>query len=241
MVKEDMMEAKDNRRRNSVTLIIVAAALLACNLSRLRPGSSQSASNNNRPSTANNSNTTTRFDPAGDPRQNLKDAYLKLKDAYPFRLTETTTSTAGGTNTQPSVRVAEFAAADRIHTTLNGSELGITFGDKHYIYSNGKWVESGPPVKGSPANLEKLMDSSVKDVQPVGTETVNGVPCIAYNVNFEWNLGGQPATATAKTWIGLADGLPHQVDGDWKVATYETKSHIVYEYNVDIHVEKPAQ
>ena len=231
------------RRSNGVMLVIAAVALLACNLSRLRPASSTTSSNNDRSSTAKTTDAQPggAFDPKADPRKNLKEAYLKLQTAYPFRLTETTTSTAGdNAKMPPTVRVAEYAAADRIHTTLNGTELGITYGDKHYTYSNGKWVETGQPPRASPANMEKLLASSLKDVRRVGEETVNGVPCFAYTADFEWNIGNQHSTATSKTWIGLADGRPHQVDGDWKVATYSTKSHIVYEYNVDIHVDKPV-
>lgn len=164
-----------------------------------------------------------------------------MKTAYPFRLTETTTFEANNKQAMPTtVRVSEFAAADRIHTKLNGEELGITFGDKHYMYGNGKWVDTGTPPKASAADMEKLLASSLKDVQPAGAETVNGVPCFAYTTRFEWNVSNQPSTGTGKTWIGLSDGLPHQVDGDWKVANYDTKSHIVYEYNLDIKVEKPV-
>ena len=237
------MEPKRNRQSNSVLLIIAAALLLACNLSRLRPGSSTSSPNNNRGATAKtgDSQPTGAFNPTSDPRQNLKDAYLKLKTAYPYRLTETDTFLSGNQAAMaPIVRVSEFAAADRIHTTLNGAELGVTFGDKHYMYANGKWVDMVQPPKHSEADMEKLVASSLKDVQPAGPETVNGVPCFAYATRFEFNVGNQPSTTTGKLWIGLADGLPHQWDGDWKVASYDTKSHIVYEYNVDIKIEKPV-
>jgi len=236
------MGPKRKRNSKSVPLIILAALLLACNLSRLRPGSSTSSSNNNRGAGANTSDSRSgRFVPAGDARQNLRDAYIKLKTAYPYRLTETTTYSSGNqAATPPTVRVSEFAAADRIHTTLNGDELGITFGDKHYLYANGKWVESGQQPKRTAADMEKLVASSLKDVQPVGHETVNGVPCFAYTTRFEFNVSNQPSTSIGKVWIGSADGLPHQWDGDWKVANYDTKSHIVYEYNVDIKIEKPG-
>jgi hypothetical protein len=53
-------------------------------------------------------------------------------------------------------------------------------------------------------------------------------------------MAGQSYTGTGRLWIGAADGLPHQSDSEFKVATYDNKSHIVYEYNVDIKVEKPA-
>ena len=237
------MGSKPNRKSKSLPLIILAVLVLACNLGRLRSGSSTSSSNNNnRGSAAKTSDSQSgAFDPSSDARQNLRNAYIKLKTAYPYRLTETTTFSSGNqATTPPTVRVSEFAAADRIHTTLNGDELGITFGDKHYMYANGKWVEGGQQPKRTAGDMEKLVASSLKDVQPVGQEAVNGVPCFAYTTRFEFNVSNQPSTTIGKVWIGLADGLPHQWDGDWKVANYDTKSHLVYEYNVDIKVEKPG-
>ena len=56
---------------------------------------------------------------------------------------------------------------------------------------------------------------------------------------MEMDMSGSPATSTGKKWVGAADGLPHQIDSVLKVSVYEQKSHIVYEYNVDIKVEKP--
>jgi len=237
------MGPKRNLKRNSVSLIVLAALLLACNLSRLRPGKSTSSSNSNHGASTSTkgSHPGDAFSPNGDARQNLKDAFLRMKTAYPYRLTETMTFAANNRQAMPTtIRVAEFAAPDRVHTKLNGEEVGITFGDKHYTYANGKWVDTGAPVRASQANMEKMLASSLKDVQPAGAETVNGVPCFAYTTRFEWTVSNQPSIGTGKTWIGLADGLPHQIDGDWKVANYDTKSHIVYEYNVDIKVEKPA-
>ena len=236
------MGPKLNLKRNSFPLIVLAALLLACNLSRLRPGGSTSSSHNEGGTTSTKgSQPGDVFNPAGDPRQNLRNAYIKLKTAYPYRLTETTAfSSSNQAATPPMVRVSEFAAADRIHTKLNGDELGITFGDKHYMYASGKWVETARLPKPSQADMEKLIASSLKDVQPAGQETVNGVPCFTYTIRFEFKVENQPSTTTGKVWIGLADGLPHQWDGDWKVANYNTKTHIVYEYSVDIHVEKPV-
>jgi hypothetical protein len=242
-MQEDIMGSKPNRKSKSVPLIILAVLLLACNLSRLRSGSSTSSSNNNNRGLAakTSDSQSGAFDPSSDARQNLRNAYIKLKTTYPYRLTETTTFSSGNqATTPPTVRVSEFAAADRIHTTLNGDELGITFGDKHYMYANGKWVETGQQPKRTAADMEKLVASSLKDVQPVGQETANGVPCFTYTTRFEFNVSNQPSTTIGKVWIGLADGLPHQWDGDWKVANYDTKSHLVYEYNVDIKVEKPG-
>jgi len=217
------------------TVLFLMAVLLGCNY--LRPGSKSPASSGNQ---SNSSQPSSAFNPSGDARQNLRDAYLKLKTAYPYRLTETTTMSGGQAPAEPVIRVVEFAAPDRVHAKLAGVET-ITIGDKHYWNYGGKWTETGEqPKKASAADMEKLMASFVKDVQPAGAETVNGVPCFAYAIRYEGDWSGQPATGTGKTWIGLADGRVHQNDGELKITSYTTKSHIVYEYNVDIKVEKPV-
>ncbi len=54
------------------------------------------------------------------------------------------------------------------------------------------------------------------------------------------NVQGQTWAGTGKAWVGAADGLPHQIDSEFQVGKYGQKSHIVYEYNVDVKVEKPA-
>ena len=217
------------------TVLFLSAVLLGCGY--LRPG--KKASSNTNGNQSKRSQPTTAFNSSGDARQNIRAAYLKLKTSYPYRLTETTTMTGGKAPEQPVTRVVEFAAADRIHAKMSGIET-ITFGDKHYSNYGGKWVETGEKPKGSEGNMEKLMASFVKDVQPAGAETVNGVPCFSYTIRYEGDWSGQPATGTGKVWIGLADGRVHQNDGELKIASYITKSHLAYEYNVDLKVEKPV-
>ena len=53
------------------------------------------------------------------------------------------------------------------------------------------------------------------------------------------NGSSKATTGTAKVWIGAADGLPHQSDSEYKVANYGGKSHLVYEYNINVKVEPP--
>ena len=86
---------------------------------------------------------------------------------------------------------------------------------------------------------KKLADM-VKEVKYVGPETVNGESCHVYTGTFETSMAGQQWTGTAKVWIGAGDGLVHQSDSEYKVATYGGKSHTVYEYNVNIKVEPPV-
>ena len=227
-------------------LLLIAALMLACNLSRLHSGNSNSSSaGNDNPSSPSRSSSA--FKPSADARKDLGDALRKLKTAYPYRLTEIVSATMNGqTAMQPTTRVVDFAAPDRSHmkwTGGSGSDMEmITIGDKHYWYSDGKWTES--PGKSAEERakrgmqMEKMLVEATKDVKYVGSETINGVPSFAYTYSMEMNLSGNNYTGTGKAWVG-ADGLPHQNDSVFKFSSYEQKSHIVYEYNVNIKVEKP--
>jgi hypothetical protein len=173
-----------------------------------------------------------------------------LKTTYPYRLTETISGTVNGKEAmKPTTRVVDFAAADRSHlkwTGGNGSDMEmITFGNKHYWYSDGKWSEtasaSAEERARKAADREKALAEATKEVKYVGTEPVGGVPCFAYTYSIEMNVEGHNFTGTGKAWVGAADGLPHQIDSDLVVSIYNQKSHIVYEYNLgDIKVERPV-
>jgi len=229
----------------SAMLVVFAALMVsACSLSKLKgdPGpSSKSSSKSSASSSA--------FSPSSDARKDLGDALRKLKTAYPYRLTETMSATANGQTAMPeSTRVTEFAAADRSHVKWTGGSGGdfeqLTIGEKRYSYLSGKWMEETGP---STAQREKRglefankLAEMTKEVKFLGPETINGVPCFAYAYTLETTLSGQSYVGTGKAWIGAADGLPRQNDTEFKVATYAYKSHITYEYNVDVKVEKPA-
>ncbi len=235
---------KCDPRFRATLLSLTAILMIGCSLAQLKSGPASSSDGSGNGS----SKTTTAFSPSNDARKDLGDALRKLNTAYPYRLTETTSATANGQTAMPeSTRVVEFAAADRSHMKWTGGQGGdveaISIGEKHYWFSDGKWTEGTvPSSKGVDRreNFAKKLAEMVKEVKYLGPETINGVPCFAYTYTLETNLGGQNYVGTGKAWVAAADGLPRQSDSEFKVATYAHKSHIVYEYNVDVKVEKPA-
>ena len=224
------------------SLLVLAAMLVAgCSMSPLKGGNESSSAG------AGNSaaKTATGLSPSNDARKDLRDALMKLNTAYPYRLTETTSGAADGREIPQGTRVVEFAAADRSHMKWTGGPGGdveaISIGGKHYWYSDGKWTAgalSGKTDRG--VDFAKKLAEMVKEVKYVGPESINGVACYAYTCTFEMPMSGQNWTGTAKVWIGAADGLPHQSDSEYKVANYGGKSHLTYEYNINIKVEPPA-
>ena len=236
-----------NPRLKCKASAVLVLSLLLAGCSMLRKGNSNTSSEGiGKPP---GSTRTTAFKPSDDERKDLGDAMRKLKTAYPYRLTEISSATMNGQQAMPeNQRVVDFAAADRSHlkwTGGTGSDLEeITIGEKQYWYSDGKWTESAGKSAAERARMgrkmEELLAAAVKEVQYVGAETVNGASCFAYTYTMEINTSGQNYTGTGKAWVGAADGLVHQNDSEFKVSGYTQKSHIVYEYNVDVKVEKPV-
>src|SRR6266849_4611348 len=225
-------------------LTICAFLVTACGISQLKGGSESRTTNGaNNPSTAGSS-----FTPSSDARKDLREALRKLNSAYPYRLTETMSATANGQTAMPeSTRVVEFAAADRSHMKWTGGPGGdveaISIGGDHYWFSGGKWTAGTvPSSRGQDrgADFANKLAEMGKEVKYLGPETINGVACYAYSFTIETTMDGQNYTDTGKVWIGAADGLPHQSDSEFKVPNYQNKSHLVYEYNADIKVEKPS-
>jgi len=223
---------------NSKVLLFLLAALLlsACSLAQLKNSGSKSDN-----AAGNSSKEGSNFTPSNDARKDVIDALRRLNTAYPYRLTET----ASGTGMPESTRVVEFAAADRSHMKWTGGPAGnieaVSIGDKHYWFSGGKWTEGRIPsmlgYKGE--DFAKKLADMVREVKYLGPETIAGISCYAYTGTFETTLAGQKWSGTAKVWIGAGDGLIHQSDSEYNVATYSGKSHTVYEYNVNVNIEPP--
>jgi hypothetical protein len=220
--------------------LLALAFTTACNFNR----SKVPATNN-----GNTSSHGTAFTPGSDARKDLREALERLKTAFPYRLTENSSGTADGRELPAGTRVVEFATADRTHTTWTNGPAGnselITIGDQRYSRSNnGNWTVGSLPGLAQRQAMEKrmreLMASAFKDVQYVGTDTINGVPCHAYTYTMEMDLSGQKSTVTGKAWIGSGDGLPRQIDSETTIGSFKQKSHITYEFNADFKVEKPV-
>jgi len=98
-------------------VLIGALSLAACSLGQLRGGSVNSSSKGSDDSSRGSAP----FSPSADARKDLGEAFRKLKNAYPYRLTETTSGTMNGQTAMPeNKRVVDFAAADRSHMKWTG-------------------------------------------------------------------------------------------------------------------------
>lgn len=233
------------RRTLRAPLLVALAFTTACSFHR-----SEAPAGNNASPTGSSSSHGTPFTPSNDGLKDFRETIERLNKAFPYRLTEISSSTGPGPGPETSggTRVAEFVAADRFHVKWANGPLGnteiITIGDQQYSkFDNGNWTEGAPSEFASlkrEKQMREMMASSVKDAHYIGTETIHGVPCHTYAYTMEVGVSGQKWTSTGKAWIGSGDGLPHQFDFELTVNSYKQKSHVTYEYNVDIKVEKPV-
>src|SRR5215813_6193669 len=231
-----------------LTSLLILTVMLAagCSWSQSKGPTESSVSDG----TGNSSSKTTAvFSPSSDPRKDLREALEKLNSAYPYRLTEVSSGSANGKEVPPGTRVVDFAAADRSHAKWTSGPLGdtevITIGDKQYMkLNNGNWIVGSPAGlaqrEGTAERMRDLLAKVIKDVKYVGPQTVNGVACHAYTYTIDGELAGQRWAGTGKSWISASDGVPRQIDSELTTSSYQAKSHITYEYNVNVKVEKPA-
>ncbi len=177
------------------------------------------------------------FMPAGDAKQQLISAFLKLNTTYPFRVTETGTYASG--DGSESTRITDFAAADRSHSTwtgvLNKGEM-IRIGQDVYMKLNGGDWTSGYQGGTDIEQLTALMIAGLQEVQSAGTETLVGVDTTSYTFKAQVS----DILVTGKAWIGATDGLPRRADLEMQVSGATLVTSLVYEYGIQVTIEAPV-
>lgn len=225
-------ETTRNLKSTTTALFMIFLLLLGC--SRGKSGSNRPAPLANRNSSSSDNITpphprsTITFTPSDNASKDLADAMRRLETAYPYRMTETVFDP----NKPPNEYVFEFATAERLHVRGAGIEWIKT--GKYDGFSKWKDEWSRDPNytnygEDTANRTLRSLASEQREVKPNGKETVNGVPCYVYQHKI-----GKSGTGTGKTWIGAADGLPHQIDRVFGVS----KEHFVFEY-VDVVVKNP--
>ena len=226
--------------RRTILVLRVTAPLVVC---ILFGGTSNGSRQNNSVGMA----VANSFTAIGDAASDLRIAFLKLKRAYPYRQTVTVTDAENGQALSSETSAIEFASSSRLRLKSqdkNGkrNEM-IIFDNFNYLYLDGKWTKEAWS-SDEKAKMETEQDkfvSSLNEVEFAGFESVNGVQCKAYT--YRWDLdisvSGKFPRGSGKAWIGVADGLPRQVDQDLPIDNHLTKSHSVYEYKVRFRIARP--
>jgi hypothetical protein len=148
--------------------------------------------------------------------------------------------------------VVEYAAPDRYRMTVEAKTGGqnvrleyLIAGGASYIKGpNGRWVrtpvDAGALIKGfrDPKMLDELKKTT--EIKFVGRDTLEGEPMLVYEYT-QTNPLGMKMTATSKTWLSEADGLPRKTESEGELDGKKTRTVVtISDYNSDIKIEAPG-
>jgi len=176
--------------------------------------------------------------PSGDDRKDLIQAFLRLGEAYPYRLTETSVISGCG----EQVRVVEFASDVESHTVWSGCSMNsevIATATQWFFYVNGAWTStSDVPAESAEAPiLADLIREGLQSVTLSGNEDLNGDDCYVYDVVLALNA---ETLANGTVWIAAADGLPHQSHAQYNMSGVDVDTITVYDnFGIPVIIQPP--
>lgn len=162
------------------------------------------------------------------PRDELHAAYTRFLAATSFRATVT------DVNKGQQLSSMHFVAPDRYHIQNGQGQMEqILIGDDAYTLIDGKRVKLPMPIKvgrivGQYRN-QAALDELARDLEvtALGEETVDGVPAKVYTYTQT-----EPARADVTVWIGIASGLPIQLESEGRFMGVKSKTRLRY-YDYD--------
>jgi len=189
---------------------------------------------------------------AADPRGELIKAMRAMLAARSYR-SRMLSSGSSGTS---SIIVLEFVAPDRFHMSRETESPGRpTMKQETIIIGNDTWMKmGGAPWQRFPANLGDVIKqlrnpkvveelTQATEVKFIGPDVLDGSPTMVYQYTVS-DSEGKGFKTTAKTWVGVTDGLPRKTEGEADISTagkpIHTKSTTTYsDYGADISLEPP--
>ncbi len=188
-----------------------------------------------------------------DPRSDVVKSMKASLDAKSYRTRMAVINSTGNNMNM----TAEFVAPNRAHIlqdiNMSGgktvkNEIIIIGKDFYTKADDASWKKSDMNMGDfftqfrNPKIINELTDKA--EVKYLGADTLDGVPMLTYEYTIK-DLMGKGSIITTKSWVGAADGLPHQTasESDMDLGTGEkihTKvTSTVYDYNADINIEPP--
>jgi hypothetical protein len=224
----------------SCSLLVVVLLLAACGRIRIPAANSTT-------STDGNSDTRTSGEPSGDPREDVRQAFLKLNAAKSWRARVTTS--AG------KLIQIEFAAPDKFHTrgelTVEGPasppEIIIVGEDTFFKLGSMPWRKAptgmgiGEIVQARRPDVTAEM-TKYQEIKLAGSEVFDGMPMRVYEFKRQDENG---KLSSGKMWISASDGLPRRLESNGGKESegkpITTRMTVTYsDYNTDIKIEPPV-
>jgi hypothetical protein len=162
------------------------------------------------------------------PRDELHAAYTRFLAATSFRATVT------DVNKGQQLSSMHFVAPDRYHIQNGQGQMEqILIGDDAYTLIDGKRVKLPMPIKvgrivGQYRNQAALNELARDlEVTALGEDTIDGTPAKVYTYTQT-----EPARADVTVWIGIASGLPIQLESEGRFMGVKSKTRLRY-YDYD--------
>jgi len=223
--------------------LLFGVALLAASCGGLKIPGTNSASYTDR----NSPTSRGPLQPSGDPREDVRQAFLKLNAAKSWRSRVTTS--AG------KLIEIEFAAPDKFHTKGGSTEGQASLPEMIIVGKDTFFKLGSMPWRKAPTGLsigEIVQQTRRPDVAEemtkyqeikfAGSETFAGVPMRVYEFKRQDEKGKLSA---GKIWISASDGLPQRLESHGETESdskpITTRMTVIYsDYNTDIKIEPPA-
>lgn len=186
--------------------------------------------------------------PNENPLDVMSKAMRAQLDAKSFRAHIDATAGDGTSSTS----VVEYVAPDRYRMVVEAKtgaqnvklEYVVVGGATYIKGPDGRWVRTpvnaGALIKGfrDPKMLDELKKTT--DIKFVGRDTLDGQPMLVYEYT-QTNPLGVKMTATSKTWLSAADGLPRKTETEGELDGKKTRTVVaISDYNTDIKIEAPG-
>ena len=229
------------RVRSYFQCLSLSAAVLAnaCGGVKLFGAKTANSSDSNRPASS------TTIKPSGDPKEDVKQAFLKLNSAKCWRAVLTT---SGGRAMQ-----IEFVAPDRFHiknpSNVEGERASpemIIIGKETYMKMGNMPWRHAPQGAGFGEIIQEARRTDVaeemaryEEIKFAGSEDLDGVPALVYRFKRKDENGHE---SSGKIWIAASDGVLRKIEKEGTGADAAgAGTTVVYsEYNGNIKIEPPV-
>ncbi|MGI8639581.1 MAG: hypothetical protein ACR2MG_06465 [Pyrinomonadaceae bacterium] len=218
-------------------VFLLVFCVIGCKLPNL---SSKTESNSNSSTNSNNlvkenvdksSPTVT----AGDnPREDIINATKKFSEVDSFAANLT-----GNASNQNFNMDMQYTAPDRYYIKNDISEI-IIIGNDSYVNVEGNWkkvpMQMGDKIKELRNSFTEEGMKSLKDVEYIGKENLDGKEALAYRYKTETK---DVPSVNSKIWIGADNGLPLKIEIE-KTGKGSALMTTSYDYDKEIKIEAPT-
>lgn len=228
----------------SIVVLVLALSVLGCRM----PSIFESANSNSGGTTGetDGSRAATAENPEVAPTANAREDVIRMSKKFLDQPYFSATMSGEG-ETQLNMAI-DYQAPDRFHMTYRqpGGQMQnetIIIGRDMYMKAGQNWQKMPGALGKTVPQIREFFDEkgleSLRDVNYIGEETVDGERAYVYSYRNEAKKEEAPYPFTSKIWVRASDGLPARIQVDYEGGQLKTMS-IVYDYEKKVSIEPPT-